>query len=92
MCWIDKTLETWVRSFRSPIARSGASIRINIESSSVPSRTPWALYRGLTASLEIDMAKGQKRSNRELKKPKKKATESAKTNAAPTLGSLGKKR
>ena len=36
------------------------------------------------------MAKGQKRSNREVKKPKKTDAERAKTTAAPTIGSLGK--
>jgi hypothetical protein len=36
------------------------------------------------------MAKGQKRSNRELKKPKKTAAERAKATAAPTVSSLGK--
>jgi hypothetical protein len=35
------------------------------------------------------VAKGQKRSNRELKKPKKTAAERAKA-AAPTIASLGK--
>jgi hypothetical protein len=36
------------------------------------------------------MAKGQKRSNRELKKPKKTAAERAKAATAPVIGSLGK--
>jgi hypothetical protein len=42
------------------------------------------------ASLEIHMAKGQKRSNREVKKPKKTAAERAKASAAPVMGALGK--
>jgi hypothetical protein len=42
------------------------------------------------ASLEIYMAKGQKRSNREVKKPKKTAAERAKATAAPVMGGLGK--
>jgi hypothetical protein len=36
------------------------------------------------------MAKGQKKSNRETKKPKKTDAERAKTNVAATIGSLGK--
>jgi hypothetical protein len=41
------------------------------------------------------MAKGQKRSNREVKKPKKTAAERAKTTATPVLGKgtdVGQKR
>jgi hypothetical protein len=36
------------------------------------------------------MAKGQKRSNREVKKPKKTAAERAKATAAPAMGVMGK--
>jgi hypothetical protein len=36
------------------------------------------------------MAKGQKRSNREVKKPKKTAAERAKATAAPIMAGLGK--
>lgn len=36
------------------------------------------------------MAKGQKRSNREVKKPKKTAAERAKASSTPALGLLGK--
>lgn len=36
------------------------------------------------------MAKGQKRSNREVKKPKKTAAERAKASATPAMGMLGK--
>jgi hypothetical protein len=36
------------------------------------------------------MAKGQKRSNREMKKPKKTAAERAKATAMPALAGLGK--
>jgi hypothetical protein len=47
--------------------------------------------RDRPALLEIPMAKGQKRSNREFKKPKKTAAERAKTAATvPVIGSLGK--
>lgn len=42
------------------------------------------------ASLEKHMAKGQKRSNREVKKPKKTAAERAKASATPALAGLGK--
>lgn len=42
------------------------------------------------ASLERFMAKGQKRSNREVKKPKKTAAERAKASATPAMGMLGK--
>jgi hypothetical protein len=45
-------------------------------------------FAGLT--LETHMAKGQKRSNREVKKPKKTAAERAKTSATPAMGGLGK--
>jgi len=36
------------------------------------------------------MAKGQKRSNREVKKPKKTPAERAKASATPAMGGLGK--
>jgi len=36
------------------------------------------------------MAKGQKRSNREFKKPKKSAAERKKVATTPVIGSLGK--
>ena len=36
------------------------------------------------------MAKGQKRSNREVKKPKKTAAERAKASAAPAMAMMGK--
>jgi hypothetical protein len=36
------------------------------------------------------MAKGQKRSNREVKKPKKTAAERAKTSATPAMGIMSK--
>jgi len=42
------------------------------------------------ASLELSMAKGQKRSNREFKKPKKSAPERTKVATTPVIGSLGK--
>lgn len=42
------------------------------------------------ASLEIHMAKGQKRSNREVKKPKKTEAERAKSSATPVMAGLGK--
>jgi hypothetical protein len=44
----------------------------------------------ILASLEIHMAKGQKRSNREVKKPKKTAAQRAKDSAAPVMAGLGK--
>ena len=53
--------------------------------------------RNTPASLEISVAKGQKRSNREIKKPKKAAAERARTAAertnvaaGPVVGSFGK--
>lgn len=46
--------------------------------------------RDTPALLEISMAKGQKRSNREFKKPKKTAAERAKAATALVIGSLGK--
>jgi hypothetical protein len=36
------------------------------------------------------MAKGQKKSNREVKKPKKTAAERAKATTSPVMGALGK--
>ena len=44
----------------------------------------------ILASLEIQMAKGQKRSNREVKKPKKTAAESANAAATPAMGVQGR--
>ena len=42
------------------------------------------------ASLEVPVAKGQKRSNREFKKPKKTAAERAKVASVPVIGLQGK--
>src|SRR6478672_2735602 len=60
-----------------------------------PSRCKWRSGRPRQSdreppSLEIHMAKGQKRSNREVKKPKKTAAERAKTSVMPAMGGLGK--
>ena len=44
----------------------------------------------ILVALEIQMAKGHRRSNREVKKPKKTAAERAKAAATPVMGVQGK--